>query len=87
MVADMLKEARNDIIAGLENGSLGEQEDRLFNLRRKFIASNPQSYRAEAKKYFGITAEDRELTSDDLYRLQAWIDINKSLDETLVKNK
>jgi len=87
MVADMLKEARNDIISGLENGSLGEQEDRLFNLRRKFIASNPQSYRAEAKKYFGITAEDRELTSDDLYRLQAWIDINKSLDETLVKNK
>ncbi len=87
MVTDLIEEARKEVLTALENGALGDAEDVLYNKRREFVASNPQSYRAEAKKYFGITTDDRELTEEELSKLQAWIDINKELDETAVETK
>lgn len=86
MVNDMLKEARKEVIDALENGFLGNMDEVLFNERKKFVASTPQAYRAEAKRYLGITTEDRELSFEEMEMLQSWIDINKDLDEVAVDN-
>jgi hypothetical protein len=83
-IIKILTESREDILEGLENGSLGSFEDYVFNERKKFIAL-PQSYRAEAKKAMGISGEDRELTLEEIERLKLWIDINKELDDELAE--
>lgn len=86
MITKMLTESRKDILDGLENGSLGETEDYIYNERRKFL-SLPQAYRAEAKKYFGIETDDRDLSLQEIERLELWIDVNKELDDELAKSK
>lgn len=86
MVTKMLETSRDEITEGLENGSIGEFEDYLFNERKNFMSLD-QAYRAEAKRALGIDVEDRKLTLDDISKLRLWIDVVKDLDEEFVKRQ
>jgi hypothetical protein len=80
----MLTEARKEVISGLEDGYINDADAYAANERRKFMAL-PQSYRAAAKKALKITTEDRELTVEEVDMLKLWIDVNKELDDSVVK--
>ena len=86
MVSKMLTEARKEVLDGLENGNLGGYEGLLRNAQRKFVAANPQAYRAEAKKALGIDKKDKDLTFDEIDLLESWIEINKELDDYAVES-
>lgn len=86
MVDKMLQESKKEVLEAIELGYLGEPEDALLNEKRKFLKL-PQVYRAEAKKYLGIEAEDKDLTMEQIEVLTSWIKINRELDNTFIEHK
>jgi hypothetical protein len=71
----IIEQTRKDVLNLLEGHRIGDDEDRLNDLRRRFLLKD-RSARLRAKKALGITAEDHKLSMFQIESLSNYMDLD-----------
>jgi hypothetical protein len=83
-VDKMLKQAENELVAKVEGGYLGNENDRLINERRKLLTRDKQA-RIRAKNALNISTDDHRLTMYQIEAIRRYIDLEREESKMIQK--
>jgi hypothetical protein len=83
-VKTMIGEARSTVRAWLGDGLIGNYENKLEDQRRKFMTRSI-AMRDEARKKYGITTPDRDLTENEIILMQNYISMYEEFYGSVLK--